>query len=177
MTPLVGIALSVGAHALTTVLRDRGGAAGSIVADVAETAIGQIAGTLGIEPTEEAIAARYEENPQAVTEAIVKVDRDLGAIARAASEATMSYHDLIKGDRESPSLLNRIWRPLNGILFALACLSLVWSFCWLMLHGDVQTIAQAAVAYGFLGTVLGTWASVVGIYVWKRSDEKKNGVA
>ncbi|WP_417691530.1 hypothetical protein [Roseibium sp.] len=175
MTPLAMIALDVGARALSKILRQHGGRAGTIAADVAEAAVRQVAGTLGIEPTEEAIAAKYDSEPEAVSDAFKSVEQDLGPIAQAASEATQSYQRLIKGDRSSPSLLTRIWRPLNGILFALSCLALVLSFCFLMLKGDVQTIANASIAYGFLGTVLGTWAGVVGVYVWRRSDEKTSG--
>jgi len=177
VTPLAVIALDVGASALSKILRQHGGRAGTIAADVAEAAIRQVADTLGVEPTEEAIAARYESAPEVVSEAFQAVEQDLGPIARAASEATQSYQQLMAGDRASPSMLTRIWRPLNGILFALSCLALVLSFCILMLKGDVQTIANASVAYGFLGTVLGTWAGVVGVYVWRRSDEKTSGGA
>ncbi|MCR9057471.1 MAG: hypothetical protein NXI02_09065 [Rhodobacteraceae bacterium] len=175
MTPLAAIAIQVGATALTGLLRRRGGNAGQIAADVADTAIGQITGTLGIEPTEQAISDLWDKDPSAVTDAIHQVDAELGEMAKAASEATQSYHDLIKEDRESASLLTRIWRPLNGVLFAWSCLALIMSFCYLMMTGDVHTIANASIAYGFLGTVLGTWAGVVGVYVWRRTDEKKAG--
>lgn len=172
MSPLIGIALTVGAPILANVLRRQGGAAGGIAADVAETAVKSLADQLGVEPTEDAIAAKFETDPYEVTEAIKTVNADLGEVARAASDATQSYHRLIEADRESPSLLTRIWRPLNGVLFAFSCVALVLSFCWLMVKGDVATISGAAVAYGFLGTVLGTWAAVVGVYVWRRTDEK-----
>lgn len=173
MTPFAAIALQVGASAITGLLRRRGGEAGKIAADVADNTVVRVAQSLGVEPTEEAISDLWDKDPDAVTEAVHEVDAEIGEMARAASEATQSYHDLIMEDRESSSLLTRIWRPLNGVLFALSCLALVMSFCYLMLTGDVQTIANASIAYGFLGTVLGTWAGVVGVYVWRRTDEKK----
>lgn len=177
MSALLGIALTVGAPILANVLRQRGGAAGSVAADMAETAVRSVANQLGVEPTEEAIAAKFDEDPHAVSEAVMAVNSDLGTVAQAASDANQSYHQVLLGDAQSEKLLNRIWRPLNGILFALAAFALILSFCRLMWIGDTQTIANAAVAYGFLGTVLGTWAGVVGVYVWKRSDEKKSGAA
>ncbi|WP_346915072.1 3TM-type holin [uncultured Roseibium sp.] len=177
MTPLIGIALDVGATVLGKVLRQRGGAAGTVAADIADTAVRSIANTLGVEPTEEAIADHFEKDPYATTEAIRTVNADLGAMAQAASDAVQSYHRVIAADAQSEKLLNRIWRPLNGILFAVACFALVLSFVRLMWVGDVQTIANASVSYGFLGTVLGTWAGVVGVYVWKRTDEKKASAA
>ncbi|WP_029061317.1 hypothetical protein [Labrenzia sp. DG1229] len=175
MTPFAAIALQVGATAISGLLRRRGGEAGKIVADVADNTVVRVAQSLGVAPTEQAISDLWDKDPSAVTEAIHQVDAELGEMAKAASEATQSYHDLIKEDRESASLLTRIWRPLNGVLFAWSCLALIMSFCYLMMTGDVQTIANASVAYGFLGTVLGTWAGVVGVYVWRRTDEKKAG--
>ncbi|ADZ70102.1 hypothetical protein [Polymorphum gilvum] len=177
MSPLLAIALDIGANVLAKVLRQHGGAPGGIAADVAETAVRSIANQLGVEPSEQAIAERYAQDPQAVRQAVTAVDADLGAVAQAASEAVRSYHGVLLADAKSDRLLNRIWRPLNGILFALACFALVGSFCRLMYIGDTATIANASVAYGFLGTVLGTWAGVVGVYVWRRSDEKCRGHA
>ena len=177
MIPLAGIALQVGAGALSNILRGRGGAAGGVAADLADAAIGSIAEKLGVEPSEAAIGEAYQSDPLGAATVMQSVDADLAALAKAASEATGSYHEVLKADAASPSLLARIWRPLNGILFAFSCLSLIGSFCWLMVTGDTVTIANASVAYGFLGTVLGTWAGVVGVYVWKRSDEKRAGAA
>lgn len=177
MSVLTGIALNVGAAALSQILRRMGGQHGELAADVAQTAVTSIATKLGVEPTEDAIAAHFEEDPNTVTEALKSVDADLAAVAQAASDATQSYHQILQADAKSDKLLNRIWRPLNGILFAFSCTALIVCFCKLMWSGDHQTIANAAVAYGFLGTVLGTWAGVVGVYVWRRTDEKKAGTA
>jgi hypothetical protein len=63
------------------------------------------------------------------------------------------------------------------VLFAIECFSLVWTFCYLMIAGEVETIKEAALAYGFLGTVLGAHAGVVGYYVHARTKEKTEGVS
>ena len=177
LTPLAGIALQLGAGALSNILRGRGGAAGRVAAELADSAVGMVAEKLGVEPTETAIDAAFRADPVRSANVIAEVDRDLTELAKAASDATQSYHEVLKADAASKSLLARIWRPLNGIAFAVECLVLITVFCVLMLRGDTSTILSSAGAFGFIGTILTAQAAVVGVYVWKRSDEKRAGAA
>lgn len=143
----------------------RGGAiAGQIVEAVAD----QIS---GVDATP--IADRSDAVVLAQIEAYV--DQNIAEI-EVLARTMEGYHETLLADAKG-DLIQRMWRPLNGILFALECLSLVWSFCYLMVSGQVETIQQAATAYGFLGTVLGTHAGVVGYYVHARRKEKEAGVS
>lgn len=170
---LVGLAVKLGAPLLAEIFKRKGGTAGKMAGNVIE----RLAGDLGVDPTQAAIEQAYADNPDAVKTVVEKIETDLAALAEAASKATISYHDLIKGDRDSLSLLNRIWRPLNGVLFGLECAAIVFVVCIKIYVGEVATLQALAPLYGFIGSVLTIHAGVVGVYVWKRTDEKRSGVA
>lgn len=162
------LAIKIGAPILANVLSRRGGVAGSIAGETIET----IAEKLDTEPTEEAIASAYEHRPEKTAEVFKQVETDFARMAEAAAEANQSYHGLLAGDRDSLSLLNRLWRPFNGFMFALEIAAIVGTVAVKIAQGDVQTLTALQPLYAFLGTILGTHAGVVGAYVWRRTDEK-----
>ncbi|PCI03863.1 MAG: hypothetical protein COB78_05780 [Hyphomicrobiales bacterium] len=173
ITGIAAIAIKLGAPLLAELFKRKGGSSGKVAGKVIE----RLAGELGVEPTPAAIEREYANNPKAVSTVFENIETDLGAVAEAASKATISYHDLIKGDRDSLSLLNRIWRPVNGLLFGLEVATIVFVVCVKIYVGDVETLGAVKPLYAFLGTILGTHAGVVGVYVWRRTDEKRAGVA
>lgn len=165
---LVAIAADIGAPIIAKILRSRGGRAGQIAGRTIEA----VARQLGTEPSAEAIATRYEEDPENTTAALRTVENGLAELGKAASEATQSYHELLAGDRNSQSLLNRLWRPVNGFLFGIEVFAIVATVVVVIWRGEVDTIRALQPLWSFLGTILGTHAGVVGVYVWRRSDEK-----
>lgn len=165
---LVGIATELGVPIIASILRRRGGRAGQI----ASTTIEAVAQQLGTEATADAIVARYEADPENTRAAFQKVESGMEELATAASEATQSYHELLAGDRDSQSLLNRLWRPVNGFLFGAEVFAIVLTVVVVIWRGEVDTIRALQELWSFLGTILGAHAGVVGVYVWRRSDEK-----
>ncbi len=165
---IAGIALEIGLPVLTAIF-ERKGSASSIVASRTLVALAEV---LGVEPTEKAIIDKFEAAPEEVTTVFRQVEEDMAEIAEAAADATKSYHDILKDDRDSPSILNRIWRPFNGLVFGCEVALIVGVVSAKILDGDVATLNALQPLYAFLGTILGTHAGVVGVYVWRRSDEK-----
>ena len=170
---LLGLAKEIGAPILAKILRRKGGKVGALAGEAIET----IAGRLGVEPTEKAIVAEYDRRPDEVTTVVREIEEKIGEMARAAADATVSYHRTLDGDRDSASVLNRIWRPLNGIAFGVEVMAIVGAAVLKIVQGDVATLTAIQPLYTFLGTVLGAHAGVVGVYVWRRTDEKMRGQA
>ena len=167
-TILAGAALKYGAPILAELLKRKGGKGGAI----AGTAIKTIAEKLGTEPTQKAVADKFREDPETVGEVMRSVNEDLAAMAGHASDATKSYHQLVLGDSQSKSLLNRIWRPVNGLLFGLEVSFIIFVVGAKIWNNDANTLLALKDLFMFIGTVLGTHAGVVGVYVWGRTTEK-----
>lgn len=165
---LAALAFDIGAPIIGNLLRRSGGPTGEIAASTIE----KIADQLGTEPNEEAIMQHHERRPDDVASVLRGINGDLARMAEAASDANQSYHRLLKGDRDSVSLLSRAWRPFNGFAFGLEAVLIVVTVCVAIWRGDADTLKALQPLYAFLGTVLGAHASVVGVYVWRRTDEK-----
>ena len=167
-TVIAGLAVKFGAPILKEVRLRRGGRFG----EIAGTAIDAVADGLGTAPDPEAIAEAAEREPARAEQVIRQVNDDLARDTEAMALVMTSYHQTLNEDRQSSSLLNRIWRPLNGMAFACSMTFLVFVVAMKIWEGDAETLTALQPLYGFLGAIFGTWATVVGVYVWRRSDEK-----
>ncbi len=168
---LAGIAAQVGAPMIARALRGTiGGPAGEIAGSVVET----VAGHLGVEPTSEAIERTYQSQPEAVGEALRKVD-----VERREDLASMlsQINQTMRAEQKAQGLLTRIWRPLFGIQFGIAFLAMALAVVRAIWTGDTAALNAMAVISGFLIAFYGMGASVLGVYVWQRSGEKKTGAA
>ncbi|AXS39975.1 hypothetical protein [Breoghania sp. L-A4] len=165
---LAGIAAQVGAPLIAGLFRKQlGGAAGELAGSVVD----EIAKGIGVPNTPIAIETAFRENPTDVGEAFRQVDverrEDLAAML-AEVNATM------RAEQTAPGLLTRIWRPLFGIQFGL-----VYSAIGAVLAYTVgwaeNPVGALGLTGGYITTYLGFGASVLGVYVWQRSSEKKAG--
>ncbi len=176
MSLLATIALQVGAPLLAELFKRKGGAGGKIAGGIVET----IAGELNVEPTPKAIKEIYDKNPTLVEPVLHKVEADLGVMAEAASKTMMSYHDLLEGDRNSDSFVNRTWRPLVGYSFAFcssAVIAVIVKVLWKLADGVVIDLTNGVVLIGLVVPVLTLMAGVTGYFGHRRSIEKQAGVA
>lgn len=164
---LLGLVTNLGLPVLTKILQ--GDKAGAI-----DTVVKRVADELGV-PDAQAIENFVTTDPENVGQILQTIEADYAEIARAASDATVSYHTILNADQKSESILARSWRPLNGILFGFECAGLVAAFIFCMATDRVDVIATASSTFGFLGTVLTAHAGVVGVYTWRRTTEKTAG--
>lgn len=122
------ILLQAGADQLKRMLND--GTAGQLIGGVIE----QIAGKLGVQPTQAAIEAAYKVTPTEVIQAVQEVDEHYSRIEEARSATMISQHQLQQAELGA-GLLARVGRPLNMIFFAVECLALMLSVCLVVLRG------------------------------------------
>lgn len=176
MSVLAGLALDLGADFLGRLLRNRG-KKGGVGADIADAAVKSIAKKLGVEASDEAISDAIEKSPKAGARILREVSADYSKMAEAASAATRSYHRVLLSDNDSPSYLTRLWRPFCGYLFGLEVASIIFAVVYVIVRGNVDVLINLQPLWAFLGSVLGTHAGVVGVYVWRRSEEKMAGSA
>lgn len=168
---LAGIAARVGAPLVAKMLRDNvGGMAGEIAGSVVE----QVAGQLGVAPTEDAVTAAYRQSPEAFGAALRQVEED-NAEHWAAMVAQVN--ETMRAEQTSSSLLQRIWRPVFGLVFSLSFAGTILTLMRAIWTSDVAAINAFASMAGFLIFAFSTGAAVLGVYVWQRSAEKKEGAA
>ncbi len=169
---LIPILLNLGAPIIAGILKDRFGRGGETAGAVLTT----LAMELGTDPTPEAITDAYEADPAGFTEKALKVEANYSEIARAAAEATMSYHRVLAGDQKAADALTRLWRPFNGAAFGVCVIMVVVTVCFVI----IRQIPVDESAYPLVALVvpsLTVMAGVVGYYVRQRTLEKTAGVS
>lgn len=167
---LAGIAAQVGAPLIAGLFRKSlGGAAGEIAGSIVDS----VAGQLGVAPTADAIESAYQAEPERVGEAFRTIDverrEDLAAMLAEINQTMRAEHN-------APGLLTRIWRPLFGIQFGLVYTAIGAVLAYTVGAAD-NPVGALGLTGGYITTYLGFGASVLGVYVWQRSAEKKAGAA
>jgi len=173
---LGAIALKFGLPIVVELLNRKGGKSGAMAGKV----VSSIAEGLGVAPREQSIVEKYKAEPRKVETIMRKVETDFAEIARATADATISYHALIAGDRNSSSLVTRIWRPMNALFFGVECLGLmavIIKVVWSLADGGSIDLTGAGVLVGLVIPMLTLQAGVTGYYVHRRSIEKMDGTA
>lgn len=143
---------------------------------IGERVVETLSHALDLDKTPEAILQAYEENPKKVTQTIERVEiekrEDWIALLEQTLHAQALQSQTLQAEHTAPSLLTRLWRPLFGLVYAVAFLALSLSLVWAVLLSDVEAINALASLSGLLIALYGMGASILGVYVWKRSDEK-----
>ena len=172
---LAPIAAKAGATALSTVLRSTNTKAGAVAADV----IGTLAGKLGVPATPDAVQAKVQANPAAVEQALRETQTEkmdaLAKVIAAENDEYRIYAGIIAGERGSGSLLQRIWRPLAGLIFSGACAAVVITTCLVVLRQSTVDPSLASLL-ALCGTTITTLAAFCGYYAGQRTKEKTAGV-
>jgi len=165
---IAGPLIKAGATTLGTIIGGPGGAAiGAAVGPV-------LAEALGIPATPDAVAGAAVADPAALR--AVEVDRAIelrAAIEKAQTEQIKIVNETMLAEMKSEDWISRLWRPAFGLSFCL-----VWTLhglaighaLFLRQYDIVARIPDLTVFYGVAG-------AVVGVYAWRRSDEKLAGVA
>lgn len=148
---------------------------GGIPGRLAGAVVGELASSFGVEPTEEAIADAIEKNPEEATTIIQNMEADASRIAEAASNAAISYHQVLMKDASTEGWLASRWRPIFAVVYSLCYLIMAITICRAVWMNHMSAITGLAALAGFLIFFYSTGAAVLGVYVWKRSDEKMNG--
>ena len=82
----------------------------------------------------------------------------------------------MRAEQNAEDTLTRTWRPIFGIESGLVYSALGAAFVYAIAPSTSPINAVGQIG-GYLSNYLGFGASVLGVYVWQRSQEKRNGKA
>lgn len=161
---LIGIATDFGLPLLRKALGDR---IGSRNTELAEDVIKAVAKRAGVSP---------EELPEVPEKDLLAAAHlaELNDMPDLLSKHFESWHEILKRDQESRDTIARIWRPLNGLAFGLACYTVILTVCIAVLL-KIPLKQDLMPLVGLVVPVITAWAGVVGVYVFQRSREKLAG--
>lgn len=158
------ILLQAGADQLKRMLND--GTAGKLIGGVIE----QIAGKLGVQPTQASIEQAFKDDPNEVIQAVQEVDEHYARIEEARSAMMISQHQLQQAELGA-GLFARIGRPLNMICFAVECFALMLSVCFVVLRGIPPNLDFNQVA-PLLALVVPVLSAQAGLAGWDSRQQR-----
>jgi hypothetical protein len=172
MSALTDRLIAHGAPVLKGILEN---VVGGVGGRLAGAVVDELASSLGVAPTEEAVAEAIERDPDGASAVIERVETDMARIAEAGRDALVSYHGVLLEDAKAEGWLASRWRPIFAMVYSLCFLMLSTTLCRALWTAEVNALTAFATLTGFLIFFYSTGAAVLGVYVWKRSDEKVAG--
>ncbi|WP_321341770.1 3TM-type holin [Breoghania sp.] len=168
---LVPILAEVGAPLLKRLVSQH---AGGQLGEAGQAVIDALAERLSTGASPQAIEEAYRADPEGAANAIREVE-----IERCEDWAGMlaDINVTMREEGRAAGLLQRIWRPVFGLGYALCFVALALTLVRALWRGDIAAINALATISGFLIAFYGMGASVLGVYVWQRSAEKRAGQA
>lgn len=166
--------IKAGAPILKTLID--GAVGGGLAATLANAAIDALANALGVPATPQDIQNKIDADPIGTAPIVQQVEQDMARITEATSAEMQSYHKVLLQDAQSEGIISRIWRPLFAMVFTVCFAMQVVTVLWLMWTRQLGTLNQLGDVTTFLSFLDVAGCAVLGVYVWQRSDEKKQGV-
>lgn len=153
-----------------------GGIKGKIAGSLADAALKSLGDAFGVEPTPEAIGTAIERDPTGAPAVVQAVEAELVSATSVGAGDLTSYIALLTEDSKHEGILSRLWRPLFAIVFTIVYAVVVGTICYLMLNRELSTLNQLTEVTGFLTFAFVAGCAVLGVQIWQKSEEKKQGV-
>lgn len=179
---LAGAALTAIVQALTPVLADAAveavmgdSPAASQVAGAAVSIVSELAGVpIATEPEAKAAAQAVLADPEKLATAKLRSAEAAATIMRAENERLAIVNETMRAEAANADPFVRRMRPFFGYIMALSWGGLMAAASWTIVTDPSKA---GAVLSGIAETTAlwGIGLAVLGVYVWKRSEEKGAG--
>ena len=151
-------------------------AIGGIGGKIAGAAVDALAEALGTDATPDAVADYIETHPSEATPVVQQVETQMVKTLDIGVGDLSGYLEVLKADQQSEGILSRIWRPLFAVMYTFLFAMQIVTVCWLMWTRQWGTLQELGDIVTFLTFMNVAALAVLGIQVWKRTEEKKSGV-
>lgn len=155
---------------------------GGVGGKIAGAAIDALAENLGAPPTvtdakkPEWITKKIEGDPEASAPVVRDVQDQFVKTMDMGTGSLDRYNELLLIDAKSEGLISRIWRPLFALTYTILFAIQVVTICWLLWSRQLGTLKEIGDITTFLTFLNIAGCAVLGIQIWKRTEEKKSGV-
>lgn len=153
-----------------------GGIKGKIAGGIADTLLKTLAEQLGSSPTPESIGEAIERDPERGAVVVQRVEAEVSSTLEIGAGDLSRYIELLTSDSKNEGILSRLWRPLFAIAFTATYVVIGLTLCYLMLNRELGLLANLTQVAGFLTFYIVAGCAVLGVQVFQRSEEKKQGV-
>lgn len=153
-----------------------GGIKGKIAGGVVNSVLKSLSEGLGTEPTPEAIGQAIERDPVAAAPVVQAVEAEVVSFSEVSAGDLTAYIGLLQEDAKQEGILSRLWRPLFAVVFTAAYAGVIGTICYLMLNRELSTLNQLTEVTGFLTFAFVAGCAVLGVQIWQKSEERKQGV-
>lgn len=151
-------------------------AIGGVGGKLAGAAIDALAEQLGVSPTPDKIVEAIEANPTTAPIVVRNVEAQMVTTMNIGVGDLQEYRNLLLTDAKSEGILSRLWRPLFAVVFTFIYAIVVLTICWLMWTRQLGTLTQLGEITGFLSFAFVAGCALLGVDIWKKTEEKKAGV-
>lgn len=151
-------------------------AIGGIGGKIAGAAVDALAEALGTKNDPDAVADEIENNPATATPIVQQVESQMVRTLDIGTGDLSGYLEVLKADQQSEGILSRIWRPLFAVIYTFLFAIQVVTICWLLWTRQLGTLNELGEITTFLSFMNVAALGVLGIQIWKRTEEKKSGV-
>lgn len=174
MSKLGPALVKVGAPVLKGIIEN---AVGGIGGKIAGAAIDALAEALGTPATPDAVATAIETDPVTTGPLVQQVEAQTVKTLDVGTGDLSDYLALLREDQKSEGILSRLWRPLFALVYTVVLMPIqIITVCWLLWTRQLGTLAELGEITTFLTFMNVAALGVLGIQIWKRSEEKKAGV-
>lgn len=153
-----------------------GGLKGKIAGGLADVALKSLADVFGTEPDPVAIGEAIERDPVGAPAKVQAVEAELRSTMDVGAGDLTNYLMLLQADQKHEGLMTRLWRPLFAVVFTVVYATVIGTICYLMINRDLGTLNNLGEVTGFLTFAFVAGCAVLGVQVWQRTEEKKQGV-
>lgn len=163
----------VGAPILKGLLEN---AIGGIGGKLAGAAVEALAEALGTPATPDAVSEYIEAHPAEATPIVQQIEYQMVKTLDIGVGDLSGYLEVLKEDQKSEGILSRIWRPLFAIIYTGLFAIQVVTICWLLWTRQLGTLNELGEITTFLSFMNVAALGVLGVQIWKRTEEKKSGI-
>lgn len=183
LSSLGGALAKAGAPLLRDIVVNSIGGGNSIQGKIAGTVVDALAEQLGetisgsTEKKAEAVVRRIEADPIAVAPTVKAVEEQFVKTMDMGTGSLDRYISLLELDTKQEGIIARLWRPLFALVFTFCYAVVILTICWLMWTRQWGTLAELSEITAFLTFAFIAGCAVLGVQVWKRTEEKKAGIS
>lgn len=170
---LGGALLKAGAPMLKNLIENAvGGVGGKIAGGIVDT----LAQELGTTSDPDAIADKIERDPAGTAPVVQSIESQVIKSFDIGTGDLSNYVAMLRDDQKADGLLTRIWRPLFAVSYTVLFAMQIVTFLWLLWTDRLDAIVKLQDITTYLTFMNVAALGVLGIQIWKRTEEKKAGL-